>query len=389
MKTYGGSLITAAFIISMLFLIMGCYHDSNPVDTFGDVVEKVPDFESIPGAENATIKVHKKKSDTYFMFELEDVLDNDIINSGMYEGWCALWNAPIGSDGQEYRGIKLYLTKSDPKWNTLNYLLNRIYDYYDYIPGTTWREIQIAIWELMDFVDFDVAEAGIFYDDGEPLFDQSLVDLILDDVLRNGRDYTHKEGNLFAVFADMSDNTTSNKNTQNLIIVTPDMPEGQFGATYRSFIDINNNPWLGVRLQIGGITITQSYEYQSIPQELSFRYIPHTGTTHQLITQLLGDDAGAIANATTSMSNCPAGSINVLSFTMHAGSGTTVSFYDVTFNNTNTEPPSFLVSDGETENWGIGGIDGTQEFTFDGMTSFTSDEGYPTGEIKVLIGCSD
>lgn len=388
MKTYGSNVAIAALLIGMILFVFGCDDDSNPVKTFDEVIEKVPKFEDIPGAENATIKVtHQPELQSSFLLELSDVLDNDIINNGMYEAWCALWSAPIETDGREYQGVKLFLTKSDPKYNKLNYLLNNIQEYYRYYTGTNIYDIQIAIWELLDYQDFDFNEMDFWIDGGTPRYNRNLIDLILQDVNENGEAYEHTQGNLFAVFADMSNHITNDSNSQNIIIVTPDTRLGTFGATYRSYVDFFGNELLGVHLQIGGINITQGYFFQDIPQELSFQYIPYTGTTHQIITKLLDDNDGAIANGTTSVPACPVGSIDVMSFTMEAGPGSTVSFYDVNFNGTATNPPLFTVSDGGTDSWGIGDIDGSQTFTFEGMLSFTAQNQHPVGEIKVLIGC--
>ncbi len=212
------------FLLSLLFI--SCDMENNPVKTFEEAVEKVPDFTPIPGGENVTLRVTRDKKSSYFTIDMSNVGDNPIISDGVYQAWCVLYDIPINAVGEEYNGVKLFSTKGDEKWRQINYLLSKSFVYSTQFPGATWREIQVAIWALTDFRDFDLDNIDImsldndFRSGDQPLFDVSLARLIVDDVQKNAAsfDYEKHAGQVILMETE--------KDTQNLITYTP----GGWGA---------------------------------------------------------------------------------------------------------------------------------------------------------------
>lgn len=223
-------------LIGLALIFASCENLSGPDQTFGESVERIPHLTEIPGADNVSITVNRNQNSSYFMIDLDNIADNGIIGNGVYEAWCALWNAPINSNGDQYHGVQLWSTKDDPKWNSLNYLINNAYRYYYKYDELTWREVQLAIWDLLDYQNFDLENNNAFYSGDVPQYDINLVNTLIEDVIIASEGYTHQSGNYFAVFADMSGHETSGSNTQNLLIVVldPDDADGIFGATYKN-----------------------------------------------------------------------------------------------------------------------------------------------------------
>ena len=217
------------FFLPLLLLalpFMSCDMVDNPVKTFEEAVERVPDFNPIPGGENVTLRVTRDKKNSYFAIDMSNIGDNPIISDGLYQAWCVLYDIPINAVGEEYNGVKLYSTKGDEKWRQINYLLSKSFVYPTQIPGVTWKEIQIAIWALTDFRDFDLDNIDIlsldsdFRSGDQPLFDVSLARMIVNDVQKNAAsfDYEKQAGQVILMETE--------KGTQNLITYTP----GGWGA---------------------------------------------------------------------------------------------------------------------------------------------------------------
>jgi len=191
----------SAVLLFMIIIFYGCDHDSNPIGEFSDVVQEVPNFTLIEGADNVNIRVTRNNDRSYFDIEMENFAPDSEMTDGVYHGWCVLKDAPIQSDGTEYRGVRLFSMKEDLKWNKLNYLLNMRRNYIRDIEGTTWREIQVAIWVFSETSDFRLSslEGSVPFSGG---YNEDIVNAIVEDVVENGSEYIPEPGHITAAFMD-------------------------------------------------------------------------------------------------------------------------------------------------------------------------------------------
>lgn len=205
------------FILFTGVLLIGC-NQENPV-SFEESSERIPSLVPISGGQNATLSARSNRSVSYFTFEVGNISENPHISGGNFEGWCAVYNAPIKTDGTQYTGVKLYSTTSDRnKWQKVNYLLNNS-EYHTGLDNVTYKEIQVAIWALLDFPAFDLNNLSAqnlpssFINNGEPAFDVALVKAIVSYSVEKGSDFTLGLNNRYAVYAE------TENGVQNVIIV--------------------------------------------------------------------------------------------------------------------------------------------------------------------------
>jgi hypothetical protein len=195
-------------VIGLLLMLTSCEevadHNENEIN---DSLEPIEDVSQIVGAESATLIVDKSNA-SYFSLELQDIGSNEIIANGISEGWCIDWQTPINSDGGRYENITLYSTFRVEKWKPLNYLLNIKDDLMESDPDLTWQEVQILIWSLRGFPEFDLNEIpieelpGRMTTNGEPNFSYERVNEILEQVKNNHHKFSYEQGTKFAVIAE-------------------------------------------------------------------------------------------------------------------------------------------------------------------------------------------
>lgn len=329
---------TIPFTILLLsgLLIIGCDQD-NPVQTFGESIDKVPNLELISGADNATLTVNRNRESSYFTFDVGGIDENPYIGAGIYDGWCALFDTPINSNGTQYGEVKLYSTDQDPKWKGLNYLLNTV-DIHKENNNATWKEIQVAIWSLIDFPRFDLQNLNIgilpseFRDGDDPTFNLQLVKDIVKDVEKNASSFEVGFGDRYAIFAE------TEAGIQNGIIVVwgdIEMSKG-FGVRYRHFSGSGDQGqiYLGVgNLGEGSNRTEGKIQWQTgIEYPVSFLY---DKSADKLVTSVDGvvveyhDVSVNVDNKT----EIQIGDVDILKILVYARhSGTTVTFKDVVLN---------------------------------------------------------
>ena len=220
---YISKMFVAIFIV--VFAFTSC-DEQTPTNTLVDAVERVPNFTPVPGGENVSIKVNRNSRVSYFDIEMSNIGENPYISEGVHHAWCVLYDIPVDYNDAEYNGVKLYSTKGDEKWKHVNYMLNKAYLYPIMFDGVTWREIQVAIWAVGDFRDFDLETVdvsslpGTFRDGDQPRYNKALVEKIVADVEKNASsfDYDKSGGHVILMETD--------GDTQNLITFTP----GGWGA---------------------------------------------------------------------------------------------------------------------------------------------------------------
>jgi hypothetical protein len=201
--------ITIATTILLLFGI-GCDQGENPVQSFRDVVDKIPNLVPIAGAENVSKTVKTSFDESYFTVEIRNVAPGADIRDGVYNGWCAQMDVSITTD-IETHGHQVFSTEQDGKYRYINYLLNKRRAYQDSYAGLTWREVQVAIWTILETNDFSLGRIESRIPGSVDGFNGDLVNTILSDVKKNGWKYKPEIGHIKA-------NYINNENEQDTIV---------------------------------------------------------------------------------------------------------------------------------------------------------------------------
>lgn len=194
--------------LSLAFLFSACSHPTGNDSELDESLDPIEEVTPIPGAQNTTINVNRG-TDSYFTLGFDDIQANDVIASGMVgDGWCIDWQKPIDSDNGTYANIPLYSTFNVDKWNPLNYLLNIKNELMENDPALTYLEIQVAIWSLRGFPEFNLQNVAVedlpsrMRTDGEANFSYDKVYEILEMVENGYEDFDFVEGTKYAVIAE-------------------------------------------------------------------------------------------------------------------------------------------------------------------------------------------
>jgi hypothetical protein len=192
-------------IVIISFLSFSCTPITSNKSNISDSLEPVDKVSLIPGGENSTLTVsHSQQS--YFSFEFNNIETNGIFNNGTFEGWCIDWKIPINTE--TYHNIPLYNTFGVEEWKPLNYLLNIRENLLDNDPELTYKEIQVAIWILRGFPEFNLDVIPIedlpsrLKSNGEYDFDRDKVEEIIEIVQTGHESFDFSEGTKFAVIAE-------------------------------------------------------------------------------------------------------------------------------------------------------------------------------------------
>jgi hypothetical protein len=93
------------------------------------------------------------------------------------------WKDPISSSNAIYEGVGIYSTKGDKRFDSVNRLFSMKAGIMRNDPEITWREIQVAIWALLDHPKFDMHATSelpaSFRSNGQPNFNTAKVDNIV------------------------------------------------------------------------------------------------------------------------------------------------------------------------------------------------------------------
>jgi hypothetical protein len=201
----------------------------------------VPNVTAIEGAQNATIRVNSG-STSNFLLDIDNVEWNNLISNGTREAYCIAWKDPIGRDNTTYEGVGIFSTANDNQFASVNRLFGMKNALQKADPGITWKEIQIAVWQLLPFQEFDmnmpVSRLPAYMRNGDqPAFDKDRVQMILDAV--HGRS-TAKTAQ-FSELMNSNNNSKSktmcvigtNEDTQTLIVPC-DESAFAYGGTFES-----------------------------------------------------------------------------------------------------------------------------------------------------------
>ena len=173
----------------LAFAFTNCELDDNPVKTFDEALERIPDVELIEGADNATVNVRNDRDRSYFKISVRDVSDNSIIpNGAVFNAWCIELDIGL-TRGQDLTGAKLYATANDPVLNKLAYIINNRDNFERQLPGLLWKDIQVAFWVVVESKDMRLESIADKFPSAVEGYNAAYVRSIISDVQSNGSEF--------------------------------------------------------------------------------------------------------------------------------------------------------------------------------------------------------
>jgi len=166
-----------------------------------------------------------------------------LISNGTREGYCIAWKDPISRGNATYDGIGVYSTAGDKQFESVNRLFGMKNALQKADPGITWREIQIAVWELLPFQKFDmnmpVNELPSYMrENGQPNFSKDRVQFILDAVRGNSTDRTMAVPGLLSSEIEKTMCVIGTKEDTQTLIVPCDETAFAYGGNLEADSDI-------------------------------------------------------------------------------------------------------------------------------------------------------
>jgi hypothetical protein len=205
-----------SFLMLLLIAVLATSCDNNLNNTdIEDTLAPYLELDAIEEASNTTLTIRRGTSDgldSYFAFDVSNVGNNSIISEGLVEGWCLEWDKPIAQNNDRHDGVEAYSTFGSEKWKPVNYLMSIKDKLKREDPSLTYKEIQVAIWSLIDVPRFNVDEVlaagrmpSRMMTNGQPNFSVPKVKDIVNRVRSNSDSYTYSESTPFMIFARTED----------------------------------------------------------------------------------------------------------------------------------------------------------------------------------------
>jgi len=215
--TKRGLLILTTIIIASAITFAACdvISEKGLEESLAPYIE----LESITQGPNSSIVVNRGSAtgaDSYFTFNVKSETRSGLIREGVKEAWCLEWNKPIAQNGDLHEGVEFYSTFGSETWKPANYLLNIKDKLKKEDPKLTYKEIQVALWAVIDNPSFNLEEVLKAGDmpsrlmrDGKPDFDVAKVRSIVDRVRNNYTNYNYKPSVPFITYA-RTENSSQN-----------------------------------------------------------------------------------------------------------------------------------------------------------------------------------
>jgi probable HAF family extracellular repeat protein len=202
---YKGNIKYQLLALAALFIFVSCGDDKgfNVIDP--GLTDNNIELNLLDGGGNATLDITKGES-SYFDLAVRNTGSNEHMSTGIKNGWTLQWRSSA-NDRATYEGVNLYSTYNEDYWKPLNYLLNNREEIVENNPGTGYREMQAAVWMLLDFTEFDphsVNTAELPEDmriNGEFNFDLESVKQIVDIAVAGGNGFQYTPSSTYAVMA--------------------------------------------------------------------------------------------------------------------------------------------------------------------------------------------
>jgi len=233
--------LIALALAGLSFTLTSC--DTRESLGLQDSLDVIPELSLIEGAENSNVTV-SDGTESYFTFDVANINANKHISEGASKGWCIVWDKPIASGNTTHSGLRLYSSYGDEQWKPLNYLLNIRESLINNHAGISYREIQAAIWSLMDFPEFNLNNISIgqlpsrMVRDGQYNFDREKVHQIVKHVRDNYESFEYSKASTYAVVAETP------SDTQTIII---EVSESAWAYGQHSFGDPGLRDLLGIK----------------------------------------------------------------------------------------------------------------------------------------------
>jgi len=200
------------FILGILFM-GACQNNVNtPIE---ESIAPYLELQALDEASNATITVNRGETvgfDSYFAFDLSNIKADGIVREGLTEGWCLEWDKPIRQNNDVHHGIEMFNTFGSTTWKPANYLMNIKDELKAEDPALTYKEIQVALWTLIETPAFDLDQVlqngdmpSRLMENGQPNFDVDKVKAINNRVRSEVAQFEYDSNSSYILFSNMRD----------------------------------------------------------------------------------------------------------------------------------------------------------------------------------------
>lgn len=204
-------LLLSGVLLLSIFFLSAC---NNPGSSLEESVKPYLELESIEEASSTTVTVNKGSArglDSFFAFDLSNIKPNGFVNNGLKEGWCLEWDKPLDSNNGVQTEVEMYNTHGSNSWKPANYLMNIKNALQSNDPELTYREIQVALWSLIEVPAFNIDKAlqdgtmpSRMMTNGSPNFNVEKTKGIVNKVRNEVDDFVYKSGTPVIVYSNMS-----------------------------------------------------------------------------------------------------------------------------------------------------------------------------------------
>lgn len=169
-----------------------------------------PDLRVVDGGENASMEI-TRSGDSFFTLKISETGSNKHLSVGKRAGWLMSPDIRI-DESSPLNGITLYSTYGEEYWAPVNYLLNEKEELKASDTEITFREIQAAIWGVLDFTGFDIEEPDAedlpdeLVENGEFLFNIEKVKDLVKLANSNAYSFSYSPKSIFALIAKSPSN---------------------------------------------------------------------------------------------------------------------------------------------------------------------------------------
>ena len=201
-------ILSGILLLSILFW-SAC---NNPGSSLEESVKPYLELQAVDGASNVTVTVNRgaaKGLDSYFAVDFTNFESNGIISEGLTEGWCLDYQKPIDQNNDVHEGIKMFNTFGSENWKPANYLMNIKNELKQNDPSLTYKEIQVALWSLIEVPAFNIdkvlAEGSMpsrLMTNGTPNFNIEKTKGIINKVRNEVDDFVYKPGTPVIVYSN-------------------------------------------------------------------------------------------------------------------------------------------------------------------------------------------
>ena len=147
-----GIITTFTLLLAGVLTFYAC--DSISDQGIQESLEVIPEVTPIQGAQNSTVTV-SDGTQSYFKIDFSNIVANEYIDNSTREAWCIDYRKPIASGGAVHESLSISYATGE-QWQPIRRLVGMKDTILENNPEVTYREIQVAIWALLDFPKFDI-----------------------------------------------------------------------------------------------------------------------------------------------------------------------------------------------------------------------------------------